>query len=75
MVVARGPRPNHQSSPVSRVFPFTPGRPVDCRVLLSGTVMEAFIGDQIVLSTRLYAAETLPLGPSGTALPVSRHSH
>jgi beta-fructofuranosidase len=62
VVVEHWPRPNHQPPALSRVFSFTPGETIHCRILLSGTVMEAFVDDQIVLSTRLYAAETLPCG-------------
>ena len=60
MVVRHWPRPDDQSPPLSRASPFTPGLPVHCQVLLSGTVMEAYADDQAVLSTRLKAAEALP---------------
>ena len=56
------PRPSYQPPVLSRALPLAPEQPIRCQILLSGTVMEAFINDRIVLSARLYAACTLPSG-------------
>jgi len=62
VVLDRWPRPTHEAPLLSRALELEPGRPVKCQVLLSGDMLEAFIDDVMVLSTREVGCPPLASG-------------
>jgi beta-fructofuranosidase len=58
-VIDYWPRPGHQAPALSRHLHLEPDRPIHCRLLLSHTIIEAFIDDRIVLTARIPGNPTL----------------
>lgn len=54
LVVDRWPRPGDQPVMVERRFPMRAERPISLRVLVDGTCLVVYAGDEVALSCRMY---------------------
>ncbi len=54
LVIDRWPRPGDQPFMVERQFPMQAQRPVSLRVLMDGTCLVVYAGDEVALSCRMY---------------------